>query len=512
MGWTKGFEPSASGATNRRSNQLSYAHHIFVIFGEKNYIIMQLNGVKMGSNNLFIKSVSKMFDNAIETLDVEKGLANQIKSCNSTHTIRFGVRLSNGIKVFTGWRAVHSEHLEPVKGGIRYSPAVSATEVEAMAMLMTFKNAVIDVPFGGSKGGLKINPSKYSEEDLEKITRRFTEELVKRGLISPSLNVPAPDMGTGKKEMAWIADEYKRLNPHDINAYACVTGKPENMGGVDGRTEATGRGLFYALNSFFNSQDIKKTKISGKLSAQKIILEGLGKVGYFAARALRDHGCTIIGIIEKDQSFFNSNGLDIDAIRNWLIESGDPKHYSNQAELKTKEEVFTENCDIYIPAATEGTITDENYNFLNTKIICEGANGPITSKADQLLTKKGIMIIPDLYANAGGVAVSYFEWVRNLQHMRFGRMEKRRKEYENASLISVIESSTGAKVSSQTKDLLNQGPSEIDLVRSGLEDMMTEAYENMSEIWNQNNYDSLRTTAFIYSIKKLIKSYRNIGI
>ena len=469
-------------------------------------------GEKLGSNNLFIKSVSKMFDNAIRTLDVEKGLANQIKSCNSTHTIRFGVKLSGGIKVFTGWRAVHSEHLEPVKGGIRYSPAVSATEVEAMAMLMTFKNAVIDVPFGGSKGGLKINPSKYSEEDLEKITRRFTEELVKRGLISPSLNVPAPDMGTGKKEMAWIADEYKRLNPHDINAYACVTGKPENMGGVDGRTEATGRGLFYALNSFFNSQDIKKTKITGKLSSQKIILEGLGKVGYFAARALRDHGCTIIGVIEKDQSFFNSKGLDIDVIRNWLIESGDPNNYANQAELKTREEVFSENCDIYIPAATEGTITDENYNLLNAKIICEGANGPITSKADQLLTKKGIFVIPDLYANAGGVAVSYFEWVRNLQHMRFGRMEKRRKEYENASLISVIESSTGAKVSSQTKDLLNQGPSEIDLVRSGLEDMMTEAYENMSEIWNKNNYDSLRTTAFIYSIKKLIKSYKNIGI
>ena len=381
-----------------------------------------------------------------------------------------------------------------------------------MAMLMTFKNAVIDVPFGGSKGGLKINPSKYSQEDLEKITRRFTEELVKRGLISPSLNVPAPDMGTGKKEMAWIADEYKRLNPHDINAYACVTGKPENMGGVDGRTEATGRGLFYALNSFFNSQDIKKTKTKGQLSSQRIILEGLGKVGYYAARALRDHGCAIIGVIEKDQSFYNPKGLDIDLIRNWLIESEDSKNYPNQNELKTREDVFTADCDIYIPAATEGTITDENYDVLNAKIICEGANGPITSKADQLLTKKGVLIIPDLYANAGGVAVSYFEWVRNLQHMRFGRMEKRRKEYENASLISVIESSTGAKVSSKTKDLLNQGPSEIDLVRSGLEDMMTEAYENMSEIWNQNNYDSLRTTAYVYSIKKLIKSYKNIGI
>jgi glutamate dehydrogenase (NAD(P)+) len=381
-----------------------------------------------------------------------------------------------------------------------------------MAMLMTFKNAVIDVPFGGSKGGLKINPSKYSQEDLEKITRRFTEELVKRGLISPSLNVPAPDMGTGKKEMAWIADEYKRLNPHDINAYACVTGKPENMGGVDGRTEATGRGLFYALNSFFSSPDLKKTKIKGNLSSQKIIIEGLGKVGYYAARALRDHGCTIIGVIEKDQSFFNSKGLDIDVIRNWLLESNVSDEYPDKNELKSRDEVFSANCDIYIPAATEGTINEENYHLLNTKIICEGANGPITSRADKLLNDNNVLIIPDLYANAGGVAVSYFEWVRNLQHMRFGRMEKRRKEYENASLISVIESSTGAKVSTKTKDLLNQGPSEIDLVRSGLEDMMTEAYENMSEIWNENNYDSLRTTAFVYSIKKLIKSYKNIGI
>ena len=226
----------------------------------------------MGKDNLFLKSVTKMFDDAIEILDVEPGLAKQIKSCNSTHTIRFGVKLNKGIKVFTGWRSVHSEHLEPVKGGIRYSPAVNQSEVEAMAALMTFKNAVIDVPFGGSKGGLKINPSKYDDEELEKITRRFTEELVKRGLISPSLNVPAPDMGTGKKEMAWIADEYKRLNPQDINAFACVTGKPENMGGVDGRTEATGRGIFYALSSFFNSQDIKKTTIKGKLAfVQKLL-------------------------------------------------------------------------------------------------------------------------------------------------------------------------------------------------------------------------------------------------
>ena len=466
----------------------------------------------MGADNLFLKSVSKMFDDAVEILGVEPGLAKQIKSCNSTHTIRFGVKLKKGIKVFTGWRSVHSEHLEPVKGGIRYSPAVNASEVEAMAALMTFKNAVIDVPFGGSKGGLKITPSKYDDEDLEKITRRFTEELVKRGLISPSLNVPAPDMGTGKKEMAWIADEYKRLNPQDINAYACVTGKPENMGGVDGRTEATGRGIFYALSSFFNSPDIKKTSLKGKLSSQSIIIEGLGKVGYYAARALRDHGCKVIGVIEKKTSFYNKKGLDIDQIDSWIKGSRDPKDYPNQNEIKSREELLSVGCDIFIPAAREGTITEENQKILNTKLICEGANGPLTSRADHYLNKRGILIIPDLYANAGGVAVSYFEWVRNLSHMRFGRMEKRRKEYETTSILSVIESSTGKKVSSKTKSMLNQGPTELDLVRSGLEDMMTEAYENMSIIWNENNYPTLRSTAYIYSIKKLIESYKSIGI
>tara|TARA_B100000161_G_scaffold258998_1_gene224492 strand:- start:70 stop:1470 length:1401 start_codon:yes stop_codon:yes gene_type:complete len=466
----------------------------------------------MGADNLFLKSVSKMFDDAVEILGVEPGLAKQIKSCNSTHTIRFGVKLKKGIKVFTGWRSVHSEHLEPVKGGIRYSPAVNASEVEAMAALMTFKNAVIDVPFGGSKGGLKITPSKYDDEDLEKITRRFTEELVKRGLISPSLNVPAPDMGTGKKEMAWIADEYKRLNPQDINAYACVTGKPENMGGVDGRTEATGRGIFYALSSFFNSPDIKKTSLKGKLSSQSIIIEGLGKVGYYAARALRDHGCKVIGVIEKKTSFYNKKGLDIDQIDSWIKGSRDPKDYPNQNEIKSREELLSVGCDIFIPAAREGTITEENQKILNTKLICEGANGPLTSRADYYLNKRGILIIPDLYANAGGVAVSYFEWVRNLSHMRFGRMEKRRKEYETTSILSVIESSTGKRVSSKTKSMLNQGPTELDLVRSGLEDMMTEAYENMSIIWNKNNYPTLRSTAYIYSIKKLIESYKSIGI
>ena len=312
--------------------------------------------------------------------------------------------------------------------------------------------------------------------------------------------------------MAWIAAAYKRLNPQGINAYACVTGKPENMGGVDGRTEATGRGIFYALSSFFNSPDIKKTSLKGKLSSQSIIIEGLGKVGYYAARALRDHGCKVIGVIEKKTSFYNQKGLDIDQIDSWIKGSRDPKDYPNQNEIKSREELLSVGCDIFIPAAREGTITEENQKILNTKLICEGANGPLTSRADHYLNKRGILIIPDLYANAGGVAVSYFEWVRNLSHMRFGRMEKRRKEYETTSILSVIESSTGKRVSSKTKSMLNQGPTELDLVRYGLEDMMTEAYENMSIIWNKNNYPTLRSTAYIYSIKKLIESYKSIGI
>jgi len=471
------------------------------------------------ASSAFLNSIEVNFRKAVKCLQDTDGLeflssdlANQIMFANATYTVRFGVRLRGTMHTFVGYRSVHSDHFEPVKGGIRYDLAVNQEEVEALAALMTYKCALVEVPFGGSKGGLKINPSKYDDEELEKITRRFTEELVKRGLISPSLNVPAPDMGTGKKEMAWIADEYKRLNPQDINAFACVTGKPENMGGVDGRTEATGRGIFYALSSFFNSQDIKKTKIKGKLSSQRIIVEGLGKVGYFAARALQEHGCKIVGVIEKNVAFYNPKGLDIDAINLWIQESRNPDDYPKQAELKEKLEVLSAECDIFIPAATEGTITEENEKLLNTKVICEGANGPLTSRADHYLNKRGVLIIPDLYANAGGVAVSYFEWVRNLSHMRFGRMEKRRKEYENASLLSVIENTTGSKVSSKTKDLLNQGPTELDLVRSGLEDMMTEAYENMSDIWNENNYPSLRTTAYIYSIKKLIESYKSIGI
>jgi len=466
----------------------------------------------MGSNNLFLKSITKMFDNAVEILDIDKGLAKQIRSCNNTYTVRFGVKLKKGVEVFTGFRAVHSEHLEPVKGGIRYAPNVNASEIEAMAALMTYKNAVVDVPFGGSKGGLKINPKNYDEEDLEKITRRFTEELSKRGLISPSLNVPAPDMGTSEREMAWIADEYRRLNPHEINAFACVTGKPIGMGGVNGRTEATGRGIFYALSAFFNSRDVKKSSIKGKLSSQKIIVEGLGKVGYHAASCLQEHGCKIIGIIEKDIAFHDVKGLDINLISSWMKESRKPEDFPHPNQLKSKEEVFASECDIFIPAAQEGTVTEENHGKLNAKIICEGANGPLTSRADYYLNKKGVLIIPDLYANAGGVAVSYFEWVRNLSHMRFGRMEKRRKQYENASLINIIENTTGSRVSQKEKSLFSAGSSEIDLVRSGLEDMMTEAYENMSEIWNANDYPSLRTTAYIYSIQKLVNSYKSIGI
>ena len=466
----------------------------------------------MGSNNLFIKSVSKMFDNAIKTLDVEKGLANQIKSCNSTHTIRFGVKLSEGIKVFTGWRAVHSEHLEPVKGGIRYSPAVSASEVEAMAMLMTFKNAVIDVPFGGSKGALVIDPKLYKTIDLEKITRRFAQELIKRDLINPSQNVPAPDMGTGEREMAWIADEYRKLNPIDINSFACVTGKPVNKHGIRGRVEATGRGVQYAIREFFrHNKDKKIAKITGGLEGKSIIVQGLGNVGYHAAKFLsQEDGAVIIAVIERDGGVLNKNGINVDNLKKHISKTGGVKGYKGY--VKNSEKLLTSECDILIPAALEGVIHKSNARNIKAKVIVEAANGPITYEADHILKNKKV-IIPDLYANAGGVTVSYFEWVKNLARIRFGRLHKREEENKIEKILLALEKATNTKLKNNYKQNILKGADEIDLVRSGLDETMRQAYIDMSYKWHSSKkIVDLRTSAMCIALKKIALSYETLGM
>lgn len=468
----------------------------------------------------FRESVDLMFNRAASLMDLPPGLEEKIRVCNATYTVRFGVRLRGDIHTFTGYRSVHSEHMEPVKGGIRYALAVNQDEVEALAALMTYKCALVETPFGGSKGGLCIDPRKYEEHELEQITRRFAYELAKRDLINPSQNVPAPDMGTGEREMAWMADQYARMNTTDINARACVTGKPLNAGGIAGRVEATGRGIQYALREFFrHPEDMQKAGLSGKLDGKRIIVQGLGNVGYHAAKFLSEEdGSRIVGIIEWDGALYNPDGIDVESVRQWIVKHGGVSDYPDATHSAEGGAVLEEECDILIPAALEAVINLSNADRIKAPLIIEAANGPVTAGADEILRKKGTVIIPDMYANAGGVTVSYFEWVKNLSHIRFGRMQRRQEEARHELIVSELERldrylGDAWSMSPDFKAKYLRGADELELVRSGLDDTMRIAYQSMREVWHsRDDVEDLRTAAYIVAIDRVSKSYRAKGL
>ncbi|MBT4896930.1 MAG: Glu/Leu/Phe/Val dehydrogenase [Rhodobacteraceae bacterium] len=476
--------------------------------------------VSHASEPSFRDSVDIMFNRAVALLDLSPGLAEKIRVCNATYTVRFGVRLRGEMTTFTGYRAVHSEHMEPVKGGIRYALGVNQDEVEALAALMTYKCALVDAPYGGSKGGLRIDPLAYDEHELEQITRRFAYELIKRDLIHPSQNVPAPDMGTGEREMAWIADQYQRMHTTDINARACVTGKPVSGGGIEGRTEATGRGVQYALQEFFrHSEDLAAAGLSGDLESKAIIVQGLGNVGYHAAKFLTEEdGARITGVIERDGAVQNRDGLDIEALKAWVAVHGGVKGFEGGSYTSDGASVLEAECDILIPAALEGVINRDNANRVQARLIVEAANGPVTAGADAILRERGVVIIPDMYANAGGVTVSYFEWVKNLSHIRFGRMERRREEQRNQLIVNELErlsksSNVNWQLTPNFKEKYLKGASELELVRSGLDDTMRGAYNDMAEVWRRRaDVPDLRTAAYLVSIRKVAASYKNKGL
>ncbi len=464
------------------------------------------------SGKEFLKSVDQVFDNAAKSLKLSDYLAAQIKSPNATYKVNFGVRIKNQISTFTGFRCVHSDHLEPVKGGIRFAIASDQEEVEALAALMTYKCALVDIPFGGSKGALVINPRNYKKYDLERITRRFAQELIKRDLINPSQNVPAPDMGTSETEMAWIADEYRRLNPTDINSSACVTGKPVHHHGIRGRTEATGRGVQYAVREFFrHNEDKKSANIEGQIEGKRIVVQGLGNVGFHAAKFLsQEDGALITAVIERDGAVINNKGINIEKLHKYIKKNGGVKKF--EGYTKRGNDVLKKNCDILIPAALEGVINKSNAKDIKAKLIVEAANGPITYEADQILRDNKV-IIPDLYANAGGVTVSYFEWVKNLARIRFGRLQKREEENKIIKLISTIENLTGKEVLEKNKHIILKGADEVDLVRSGLDDTMRTAYQAMSQRWHSKKLiKDLRTSAMSLALEKIAKSYEILGI
>ena len=469
----------------------------------------------------FRESVDLMFQRAVALMDLGPGLEEKIRVCNSTYTVRFGVRLRGEIKTFTGYRSVHSEHMEPVKGGIRYALSVNQDEVEALAALMTYKCALVETPFGGSKGGLCIDPRAWDAHELEQITRRFAYELIKRDLISPAQNVPAPDMGTGEREMAWIADQYARMNTTDINAKACVTGKPPHAGGIQGRVEATGRGVQFALREFFrHPEDAMKAGLSGGLDGKRVVVQGLGNVGYHAAKFLSEEdGARVVAVIERDGALVNAKGLDIEDIHRWMAKSGGLLENYPKATFSPDGAAALElECDILIPAAMEGVIHLGNAERIKAPLIIEAANGPITFGADEILRRKGAVIIPDMYANAGGVTVSYFEWVKNLSHIRFGRMQRRQEEGRHDLLIQELErlsneKSLGWTLSPDFKTKYLRGAGELELVRSGLDDTMRAAYQAMREVWHgRQDVEDLRVAAYIVSISRIASAYQSKGL
>ena len=473
----------------------------------------------MSSRELsFTANVDRQFVRAASLLDLPPGLAQQIRTCNATYTVRFPVRLRERIHVFTGYRSVHSDHITPVKGGIRYSLAVNQDEVEALASLMSYKCAVVDVPFGGSKGGLCIDPDEYDEQEIEQITRRFAYELIKRDLIHPSQNVPAPDMGTSAREMAWIADEYQRLHPTEMDALACVTGKPVYKSGIAGRVEATGRGIQFALREFFREPlDVKRASLEGGLDGQRAIVQGLGNVGFHAATFLSlEDGVKVIGIIERDGALTSDNGLDIAAVKEWIKSTGGVEGFPDATFIAEGNSVLESECDILIPAALEGVIHADNAARIKAKLIIEAANGPVTAAADDLLRANGVVVIPDLYANAGGVTVSYFEWVKNLSHIRFGRMERRAQEATQVLMLTELErlsTLVGSDKWAPTDNFRNnyaKGADELELVRSGLDDTMRDALQAMRALWHEDDkVDDLRLSAYIIAIQKIALSYQS---
>lgn len=463
----------------------------------------------------FRDSVNIMVDRAVQALDLAPGIAESIRICNATYTVRFGVRLRGKVHTFTGYRAVHSDHMEPVKGGIRYALNVDQEEVEALATLMTYKCALVEAPFGGAKGGLAINPADWTEDELEKITRRFTYELTKRDLINPSQNVPAPDMGTGEREMAWIADEYRRMNTTDINARACVTGKPLHAGGIAGRVEATGRGVQYAIREFFrHREDVRAAGLDGGIDGKRIIVQGLGNVGYHAALFLSEEdGALITAVIERDGAIINQDGIDIRALKRHITETGGVCGFSDRNYVENGALMLESDCDILIPAAMEGAINLSNANGVKARLIVEAANGPVTANADEALRKRGCVIVPDLYANAGGVTVSYFEWVKNISHIRFGRIQRRQEEARQTMLLNAIEGLTNLQFGGRFKESYMNGSSEIDLVRSGLDDTMRTAYQVTREIWRTNNAcPDLRTASYIAAITRIAQTYSTLNL
>ena len=461
-----------------------------------------------------LANVSYYFDEAAALTDHPQGLLEQIKACNSVYAVQFPFRTERGYEVIQAWRAQHSHHKVPVKGGIRYAEDANEDEVVALASLMTYKCAVMDVPFGGAKGAIKINPRQYTKEELERITRRYTAELIKKNFIGPGLDVPAPDYGTGQKEMAWVADTYAAFHPGQIDALACVTGKSVSQGGIRGRLEATGRGICFGMREVVaRADDMKELGLTAGMDNKAVVVQGLGNVGYYAALFCQLSGARIVGLAEYEGAIANSEGLDVEAVMKHRKETGSILNFPGSTNLSHRNDALELECDILIPAALENQITEENAPRIRALIVAEAANGPTTASAEKILLKNKVLVVPDIFLNAGGVTVSYFEWLKNLSHVRFGRMGKRFEQRSFEKVVDALEKTTGKQLSQKEHREVARGADEIDIVNSGLEETMVNAYQQIHEIWKSDpKIQNLRTAAFVSAINKIALAYMELGI
>jgi glutamate dehydrogenase (NAD(P)+) len=463
----------------------------------------------------FTQSVNKSFDKASKFTKWDPGILAQIKACNAVYRMRFPIRRDDGgIEVIEAYRVQHSQHKTPCKGGIRFAAEVNQDEVMALASLMTYKCAIVNVPFGGAKGGIKINPKQYTPYELEKITRRYTAELVRKNFIGPGTDVPAPDYGTGEREMAWIADTYHSLRPGEIDALGAVTGKPVTQGGVRGRREATGLGVFFGLREVCKMPEVMaRLGLNIGVEGKTVVIQGLGNVGYHAAKFFHEAGARIVALSEFEGAIYNDSGLDPLAVFEHRKTTGSILDFPGAKNFARNTDALEHECDILIPAALEMVITGENAPRVKAKIIGEAANGPLTPEADEIFIQKGTLVVPDMYLNAGGVTVSYFEWLKNLSHVRYGRLEKRFTENLNAHILGQMEELTGKRVVERERQFIMHGPDEVDLVYSGLEETMITATREIMNEWHGNSQiPDMRTAAFVVAINKVATTYVELGI
>ncbi|GIX48639.1 MAG: glutamate dehydrogenase [Candidatus Tectimicrobiota bacterium] len=476
------------------------------------------NGRRGGSGSRkhgpsMLEGFNTTFARAARYVKAPPDLLENIRVCHHLYAFQFPVRIRGKVQLFQGFRAQHSQHRLPTKGGIRFAPQLDADEVAALAAIMTLKCAIVDVPFGGAKGGIALDPRAYEAEELERITRRYTAELVRKNFIGPGVDVPAPDLGTGEREMAWIADTYNMLHPTGIDNMACVTGKPVTLGGIRGRREATGRGVLYVLQECFRHPELlQSTGLSGDLEGKRLVVQGLGNVGSHFARFAQQAGARIVGIGESDGSLYAPEGLNVDNVLAWRAHTGSIRGFPDATTFDSPGACLELDCDILVPAAVENQLTAANAPRIKAPLIVEAANSPTTPEADLILRRRGKVIIPDVFANAGGVTVSYFEWVKNLSHMRFGRMAKRVGIQTQRRLIAGIEALTGGTFPAALREEVLHGIDELELVNSGLEETMSQGLQQILATMERHGIEDMRTAAFVCGLQKVVVAYEQLGI